>query len=364
VKDENGKVLYTIALIEDISDRKLAEQIIQETNKKINLLTSITRHDVANQVSVLRGYTRIALMKKIDPVVVDLFEKIDLAASTIARQIEFTREYQELSMHSPGWQKIGDIVGQQKTDGISLSCTCDAEIFADPMLERVFFNLIDNALRHGEKVTAITVSCRPGPDDSLVIAAGDNGCGVPPDLKDMASTRVSGSSLPGRSSQSPASPSAKRGLTVRGHDLRLLCRKACTVLNRNNPDGIFSGRNLRLPVPALPRNKTGESTAVFYGFFRRGRDPTQVAFPDYLIQPSSTHRSYSSVLRSLFSITMSLKKSRLPVISASCPGSANPFVIASASFLPSICASASRASTASASPPVAILRPPTETTAR
>jgi len=178
-----GGRLLLYSIIFDITERKKAEQMIMETNKKINLLTSITRHDVANQVSILRGFAKIAMMKNPDPVVVDLLAKIDATGSVITRQIAFTKAYQELGMHAPGWHRIREIVAKQKTDGISLSCTCNADVFADPMLEKVFFNLIDNAARHGERVTTITVSCKPDQDD-LVITVEDNGAGVPLDLKE------------------------------------------------------------------------------------------------------------------------------------------------------------------------------------
>jgi PAS domain S-box-containing protein len=183
VIDGQGRVAASLVSFLDITERKRAEQVIREANRKINLLTSITRHDVANQVSIIRGFTNIALMKKPDPGIASLLEKIDAAVSAIARQIEFTRAYQELGMHAPDWQRIRDIVIQHKAEGITLSCTCDAEVYADPMLERVFFNLVDNAARHGEKITAITVSCRPDPD-GLVIVVGDDGIGVPNTLKE------------------------------------------------------------------------------------------------------------------------------------------------------------------------------------
>jgi PAS domain S-box-containing protein len=183
VVDNRGTVIASLVSILDITDRKRAEQVIREANRKINLLTSITRHDVANQVTVLRGYSKLAQMKKPGHAVADLLQKIDTAVSTISDQIAFTKAYQELGVHAPGWQSIRDIIARQKPDRISLSCTCDAEIFADPMLERVFFNIIDNAVRHGEKVTEIAVSCCTD-CDHLTITVADNGVGVPPDLKE------------------------------------------------------------------------------------------------------------------------------------------------------------------------------------
>ena len=51
------------------------------------------------------------------------------------------------------------------------------------MLEKVFFNLLDNAVRHGERVTQIRVSSRPSGED-LVIVWEDNGVGIPADHKE------------------------------------------------------------------------------------------------------------------------------------------------------------------------------------
>jgi signal transduction histidine kinase len=57
------------------------------------------------------------------------------------------------------------------------------ELYADPMLEKVFYNLIDNTLRHSEKATRITVSCtRQGND--LLLTYEDDGNGVSPEDKE------------------------------------------------------------------------------------------------------------------------------------------------------------------------------------
>lgn len=51
------------------------------------------------------------------------------------------------------------------------------------MLEKVFFNLIDNSIRHGQKVTEIRISARHF-DEGLLIALEDNGVGIPVDEKE------------------------------------------------------------------------------------------------------------------------------------------------------------------------------------
>jgi signal transduction histidine kinase len=55
-------------------------------------------------------------------------------------------------------------------------------LFADPLLEKVFFNLVDNSLRHGGNVTRITLEAVPSPG-SLVLVYQDNGAGIPPEEK-------------------------------------------------------------------------------------------------------------------------------------------------------------------------------------
>jgi signal transduction histidine kinase len=55
-------------------------------------------------------------------------------------------------------------------------------LFSDPMLEKVFFNLLDNSIRHGAHVTEIRVSSHTS-DGNLVVVWEDNGTGVAADQK-------------------------------------------------------------------------------------------------------------------------------------------------------------------------------------
>jgi signal transduction histidine kinase len=70
----------------------------------------------------------------------------------------------------------------------------DLEIFADPWLKKVFFNLIDNTLRYAEHVTKITVSYRES-EDGLDILFEDNGIGIPVDEKEKIFERGYGKNI-------------------------------------------------------------------------------------------------------------------------------------------------------------------------
>ena len=51
------------------------------------------------------------------------------------------------------------------------------------MIAKVFFNLFDNAVKHGNGVTTVMIECRQSRDELIVVFA-DNGVGIPPDEKE------------------------------------------------------------------------------------------------------------------------------------------------------------------------------------
>ena len=163
----------------DITERKKAESALFIANKKLNLLGSVTRHDILNNLTVLLGYLSIIRNKNIDPAFEEYLKRSSGAAESIHKQIEFTRTYQNLGVMAPVWQDIGKIVSGLDGKEIGISAELKGlEIYADPLLEKVFYNLYDNSLRHGEKVTAINVHFALIPE-GLFLFWEDNGIGVP-----------------------------------------------------------------------------------------------------------------------------------------------------------------------------------------
>jgi PAS domain S-box-containing protein len=164
----------------DITKRKTWEVASHEASQKLMLLTSLTRHDIRNQLMMLQGYVQLMAAKESDPGIGEHLNKIRRITDTIFRQIDFSKDYQELGIKAPGWLFLDDVIEKTGTPlNVTLSGACKKiEIFADPMLERVFFTLFDNAVRHGDHVTQISIQCEPG-EDSLRIIIEDNGCGIP-----------------------------------------------------------------------------------------------------------------------------------------------------------------------------------------
>ena len=172
--------------IRDITERKRAEDALALASRKLNLMSGITRHDILNQLTVLSGSLELALGNGINREGTIHINRAQKAAATIQRQIAFTGEYEDLGVRSPVWQRLSDIarsaVLQMTANTISFEIPDeDLELYADPLLAKVFYNLFDNARQHGGAVTRISISHRRS-DTGLIITIADNGSGI--SLKD------------------------------------------------------------------------------------------------------------------------------------------------------------------------------------
>ena len=105
---------YLLESFVDITDRVKAEHAINQANKKLNILSSVTRHDILNQLTVLRGYLTLTEDAAEDAGISETtgpyLQQIEKVARTIRLQIEFTRDYQDIGIQAPGWHRIGLIL--------------------------------------------------------------------------------------------------------------------------------------------------------------------------------------------------------------------------------------------------------------
>jgi PAS domain S-box-containing protein len=173
--------------IRDVTERKRAEEALALASRKLNLMSGITRHDIMNQLTGLSCSLELALETVKDPEGTILINLAQKAVDTIHRQITFTREYEDLGVKAPEWQRFSDIihaaVSQVVTTNITFEIPGDhLEVYADPLLIKVFYNLFDNARQHGGAVTRICISHQPA-GNGLIITVADNGRGISPEDK-------------------------------------------------------------------------------------------------------------------------------------------------------------------------------------
>ena len=66
-KDTGGHPVRVIGVIQDITERRKADDALRRANRQLGLLTGITRHDLHNKITVILGYLKIAKKKCTDP---------------------------------------------------------------------------------------------------------------------------------------------------------------------------------------------------------------------------------------------------------------------------------------------------------
>ena len=199
--DHSQGMAFTVL---DITENKAMEQeieyhsreLLRQTNslavanKKLNLMNSITRHDILNQLTILFGNLWIVQEAEPGEDIGKYLARVKNAADRIQRQIEFTRDYTDLGVRSPEWQRISGAIRSAAMHELPIDDESgDLAVYADPMLTRVFANLMDNTLRHGESATRIRVRYRLMEGGDLALIWEDDGAGVPAEEKNRIFNR-------------------------------------------------------------------------------------------------------------------------------------------------------------------------------
>jgi len=176
----------------DISSRIDVERSLDIMNKKLSILGSATRHDVLNSLTGLFGYLELAEVKCKDDAVRKYISKAKQSAETVREQMEFTRYYQDIGLKRPVWVGIEDSVKTAfmavNDSRLSLDVKVGGlRVHADPMLDKVFYNLMDNVHRHSNATSVKVYFEEEG--DRGILTFEDNGVGIPDDEKDIIFAR-------------------------------------------------------------------------------------------------------------------------------------------------------------------------------
>ena len=188
VIDEQGEKRIVVHAT-DITDHQESESALEMANKKLNILGSATRHDVLNSLTGLFGYLELAESKTSDEMLLRYIRKGRVASEVIRKQMEFTKLYQEIGSKRPDWidveEKIRMTKGELPNTDAEVSIEVDnLEIYADPMVEKAFYNLLENSLRHGERVRKVVVSNEPS-EKGMKLIFEDDGKGINNEEKEM-----------------------------------------------------------------------------------------------------------------------------------------------------------------------------------
>jgi PAS domain S-box-containing protein len=184
---ENNRCTGIRGILVDITGRKKTEHAMKQALGKLNLLNNITRHDILNKLTALGAYLDLVDENVTDPETAGYIHQSAEIVATINKHVEFMRDYQEIGVHLPVWQDPAFTIRQVLESLYLKDVTVQImdpgwEIFIDPLFEKVIYNLIDNAIRHGEHTTMITFSLSEA-EDGLHLVCQDDGAGISEECK-------------------------------------------------------------------------------------------------------------------------------------------------------------------------------------
>ncbi|MGB7788451.1 sensor histidine kinase [Methanoregula sp.] len=183
----SGKKIV-IAIARDITGRKRTEQAIELANKKMNLMNTITRHNLLNIFTGLSGTVDMVLDTRDKAKRDELLIQVRDLAGLIMHQIEFSIVYEEVGVREPVWLAVEEILDRVSPafgySGTRITTSlAGIEVYADPLFEKVIYTLLDNAIRHGKNVTTIRFSGK-AVDTGFILTCEDDGIGIPSGMKE------------------------------------------------------------------------------------------------------------------------------------------------------------------------------------
>jgi signal transduction histidine kinase len=154
-------------------------------NEKLGVIGGLTRHDIRNKLTTING--NVFLLKKTVaqcPEVMTRITAIEQAYASITEILDFAKMYEDL-----GAEELAFIDVHKTLDEAVLlfSVPSTVKIFnecgglmvlADSFFRQLFYNLIDNSMKHGKHVTTIKVHYENNSDASIHLVYEDNGVGV------------------------------------------------------------------------------------------------------------------------------------------------------------------------------------------
>jgi signal transduction histidine kinase len=178
---------YVIAISRDISRRKREERALRIANQKLQLMNIVAWHDIQNKGTGLRGYVELSKDLVTDEKLKKFIDSEEEVLRVIYRQLQYTKEYQEMGIHPPQWVNLPQVLRMIMSflEIGSLAFRMDLqnlELYCDPVIEKVFSHLIENTKKHGKKATEIRISCQETAG-GLQLIYEDDGVGIPQEKK-------------------------------------------------------------------------------------------------------------------------------------------------------------------------------------
>jgi PAS domain S-box-containing protein len=187
-----NQVIGHIAVYKDISQLKKAEDELRNTlkklekmNEKLRVVGGLTRHDARNKLGAITGNVYLA-RKKLEnrSEVLNRLKEMEIAAEQMVRIFDFAKTYEMLGVEELRFIDVEKMVDEAVSlfsdlKGVKVINNCRGlTVFADSLLRQLFYNLVDNSLKYGERTKTITVYYEKTDENELKLVYEDDGVGI------------------------------------------------------------------------------------------------------------------------------------------------------------------------------------------
>lgn len=188
VHDPQGAVSEFLVVGMDITERKQVENALYQVNSKLNVVSSVARHDILNKLTIISSTLSLLKESVTDPTLAEFLKQSEVATVAITRQMEFTRDYKNMGMEKADWQDVEKTIHTVLDNNFGTAIHYDLrlnglEIFADSWLKKVFSNMTDAMIRYGIQTNTIQISYKESEDGLHLFFEGE-GKGIPADQKE------------------------------------------------------------------------------------------------------------------------------------------------------------------------------------
>ncbi|TKX68623.1 PAS domain-containing protein [Halorubrum sp. GN11GM_10-3_MGM] len=180
----------------DVTELKRYERTLEEQRDTLMLLNQVVRHDIRNQLMVVKSYTELLEDSLSDDQSRTYARTVIEAAKQAADITETAKDVTDVLLQVGVEQtpvrlrtELNEQIERVRADQDRATVAVegvipDVKVMADDLLEAVFRNLLTNAVVHNDKgVAEITVSVE-ATDDVVRVSVADNGPGIADDHKE------------------------------------------------------------------------------------------------------------------------------------------------------------------------------------
>ncbi len=185
IQNDSGEVQYYLGTVEDITERKQAEEQVARLNDTLRLINKIMRHDILNHLSITESALELFVQEN-DP------SFHETAHSHIRKGMQLIKRMRELESLVGSSGRLQPCNLHEVAEEAIADCPLDCSIkgkgtaLADDAIYPAVENLVRNAVQHADASSIhIGISSH---DNMVELRVADDGTGIPDNVKEQVFT--------------------------------------------------------------------------------------------------------------------------------------------------------------------------------